>query len=116
MPKKSKRIASRHAQLSGRAKRVRVHGPLGIPTTNPPVTPTERRTYTKPPIEAGGVTDATPVGVSASTVVDATYHQRSRVRGSQLKPIETYFAPELRRIGLVAGVICVILTTLVFVL
>ena len=41
---------------------------------------------------------------------------RSRNRGIQVKPVEAYFAPEIRRIGIASGIVFAILVALVFVL
>ncbi len=41
---------------------------------------------------------------------------RSRNRGIQVKPVETYFLPEIRRIGIASGIVIAILIAMVFVL
>lgn len=118
MPKQSKKTASRQAQLSGRAKRVRVHGPAGIPTASP----------------AKEVTAPTPDGIAGAAVQPSAQRafqrepmaearskasagsMRPRGRTAQLRPIETYFIPEMRRIGLASAVVVAILVVLVFVI
>ncbi|MFH1142005.1 MAG: hypothetical protein V1724_10215 [Chloroflexota bacterium] len=117
MPKKSRRVAARQAQLSGRAKRERPHGPAGVPATRPATQATgpggdgaavERQRYTPvPPQESQGQESQRFTTASAA---------RQRSRAPQLPPIETYFAPELRRIGVGMGVVAIILVVLMFVL
>ena len=118
MPKKSRRVAARQAQLSGRAKRERVHGPAGVPATRPATQATgpggdggalaEGQRYTP----ASGQ-EAQPQEFQRFASASAA---RQRSRTLQLPPIETYFAPELRRIGLGIGVVAIILVVLMFVL
>ena len=119
MPKKSKRIAVRHAQLSGRAKRVRPHGPSGIPTRAP------EPSVSKPPDE-DGVSFETLLEEPAAephraphdrTVAEPlTPSPRPRRRGMARPSPALYFKPEMRRIAVVSGLIFAILTVLIFVL
>ena len=112
MPKKSKRVASRQAQLSGRSKRTRSHGPSGIPETTS--------------AESGSSSSRTAVAVEEPQAVVKTDASapaiaqprtpRLRSRGIQVKPVEAYFIPEIRRIGIASGVVVAILIALVFVL
>ena len=117
MPKKSKRIAARQAQLSGRAKRLRPHGPAGVPAT-----------YSAPQADELGGGSAS-VGRQPSTAmtaqqkvspearsVTAASASRSRGKAPPIPSIETYFFPELRRIAIASALIVGILVALMFVL
>ncbi|MSQ22232.1 MAG: hypothetical protein EXR53_02855 [Dehalococcoidia bacterium] len=117
MPKKSRRVAVRQAQLSGRAKRERSHGPAGVPAIRPSAQSTGpgddgdtagRQHYERAPVQE-------PQGQESPRFTPASA-ARARGRTPQLPPIETYFAPELRRIGVGMGVVAIILVVLKFVL
>lgn len=118
MPKKSRRVAARQAQLSGRAKRERPHGPAGIPAARPSVQAegagstggdsAERQPSSRRRAQQTPVMEPTNSPMAAAA--------RPRGRAPQLPPIETYFVPELRRIGLASAVIFIILLVLMFVL
>ncbi|MFC1935185.1 hypothetical protein ACFLX9_00205 [Chloroflexota bacterium] len=118
MPKKSRRVASRQAQLSGRAKRVRTHGPAGIPTTKPPSPAREPHTDSRTPAETRPSSEIAPQEAPSLDTSRPTTAPPPRPRGRapQLRPIETYFAPELRRIGVTSAVIFTLLAILVFLL
>ena len=121
MPKKSKRVASRQAQLSGRGRRARPHGPSGIPTKQPapPVS--------KPLSEDGAATEATieptaiesPPAFRQQTEASAPPPpptQRPRSRAATHLSAAAFFKTEIRRIGLVSGLVFGILIILAFVL
>ena len=112
MPKKSKRVASRQAQLSGRSKRLRTHGPTGIPIT--PEHPQEE-VIAKDEGEATDIISQETVAVQEVSRPTPSRTPRSRGRTIQAKPIERYFSSELRRIGLTSLVAFGILTVLIFV-
>ena len=120
MPKKSRRVASRQAQLSGRAKRVRAHGPSGVSTAGP-VTPAQGQ---EPRGDGWSLVEAQPSPESATEGTPPleaprtapTPPPRLRSRAPQVRPVGTYSIPELRRIGLTSVVIVAILVVLVFVL
>jgi len=116
MPKKSRRVASRQAQLSGRSKRARAHGPAGIPATKPPSPDSEPRgddwTPTRPQSPDQALVREAPEAFRPAS----SPPPRSRGRTPQARPIESYFFPELRRIGVASAVIGAILVVLVFVL
>ena len=118
MPKKSRRMASRQAQLSGRAKRVRSHGPAGIPTTKPASPAREPRGHDWTPAEArsSGAMSPQEAAAPGTSRLAPIAPPRPRGRSLQVKPIETFFVPELRRIGMTSAVIFAILAILVFVL
>ena len=114
MPKKSKRIASRQAQLSGRSKRTRTHGPTGIP-----ITPARQDGRSQ---EEAGAKDEGQAAEASSQEAVATQEvsrpapsatPRSRGRAIQAKPVEAYFNSELKRIGLTSLGVFVILVVLV---
>ena len=119
MPKKSKRIAVRHAQLSGRAKRVRPHGPSGIPTKAP-----------QPPVskllsEEGASVDFLPEEPTAdpqsaspdqAKTGPLTSSSRTLRKGVARPSPAAYFKSEVRRIALVTGFISAILIVLILVL
>ncbi len=120
MPRKSRRTAARQAQLSGRARRERPHGPTGIPEgigTTPSVASgpgDESQVIAEAKTASGGV--AASRSTAPSSRVAAVAASQPRGRGLQVAPIETYFAPEIRRIALMTGAILVILAVLVFLL
>ncbi len=118
MPKKSQRVASRQAQLSGRAKRERTHGPAGVPATNPSTQASGAAGEGGASVERQRFTHATAQDAQPQESQRFTPGAGARPHGRmpQLPPIETYFAPELRRIGLVIGVVAVVLVVLIFVL
>lgn len=118
MPKKSRRVASRQAQLSGRSKRVRTHGPAGIPATESPSLALEPRAHGWAPAETRPSSQTAPQGPAALQTSRPTLAPAPRPRGRivQLRPTESYFGPELRRIGMTTAVIFAILVVLVFVL
>lgn len=116
MPKKSKRVASRQAQLSGRSKRLRTHGPTGIPVT--PARQDEQSQEVSKAMDEDQATEILPqeaVAVQEVSRPTPSRTPRARGRAIQAKPIETYFSPELRRIGLTSLVAFGILTVLIFV-
>ncbi len=119
MPKKSKRIAVRHAQLSGRARRMRPHGPSGIPTKAP------EPSVSKPSDEDGVFTEALleePAAEPHRTPRDGTVAEpvtpspRPRRRGMARPSPALYFKSEIRRIAVASGIIFAMLTVLIFVL
>ena len=116
MPKKSKKVASRQAQLSGRAKRTRSHGPSGIPVTSA----AENISSSSKTAADSAVAVAEPRAAArteASTpAVAQTRTPRSRSRGIQVKPVEAYFVSEVRRIGIASAIVFAILVAMVFVL
>ena len=116
MPKKSKRVASRQAQLSGRSKRLRTHGPTGIPITPPRHDEhPQEEVIAKDEGEATDIISQETVAVQEVSRPTPSRTPRSRGRAIQAKPIETYFSSELRRIGLTSLVAFGILTVLIFV-
>ncbi|MBI4311094.1 MAG: hypothetical protein HY681_04860 [Chloroflexi bacterium] len=102
---RSKRIASRQAQLSGRARHVRTHGPSGIPG----------------PIGPGG--DGQPIAAASASRPDGSSSQApvpvargARPRTGYVMPPEAYFGREMRKIGIVIAFILVVLAALTIVL
>lgn len=116
MPKKSKRVAARHAELSGRAKRIRPHGPAGIPSARPgaPAPGPRGDGWVSEGGSGAGVAQKTPRADSSTAGIAPV--ARARGRAVPAMPAETYFKPELRRIALAASVVLAILGVLVFVL
>lgn len=117
MPNKSRRIASRQAGLSGRAKRERPHGPPGIPKTPPPSRESGGG-YGRARLDGSAAQPSEAQGTTPPAVARApgATPQRQRGRGVQRKPLESYFLSELRRIALTTGAILLILAVLAFVL
>ena len=119
MPKKSKPIAVRHAQLSGRARRVRSHGPSGIPTKAPGPSVSK-------PSDEDGVSIETlleePAAEPYRSPRDGTVTEplspspRPRRRGMARPSPAVYFKSEMRRIAVASGLIFALLTVLIFVL
>lgn len=119
MPRKSKRVAVRHAQLSGRAKRVRPHGPSGIPTR------ASQPSVSKPPHQDEssvetllGEPAAEPEWTSRDRTETGplTSSPRLRRRGIARQSPAVYFKSEVRRIAVVGGLIFAVLMVLIFVL
>tara|TARA_B100001013_G_scaffold203160_1_gene123109 strand:- start:611 stop:958 length:348 start_codon:yes stop_codon:yes gene_type:complete len=114
MAKKSKKLAARQAQLRDRSKKSRSHGPSGIPI---PV-PSESTIAVSNPV--GISTSATEITEESthgpSPAVLEPKERRVRARGIQVKPIETYFVQEIRRIGIISSGIFAILVALIFVM
>ena len=113
MPNKSRKVASRQARLSGRSRRIRTHGPSGIPTVAEPLSD-----------EVSGDGEAAPEGqqlldeaeaVQAAAPAPATVH-RPRTRGIQTRPIETYFRKEMLHIGIASVVVFAVLAVVAVVL
>ncbi len=116
MPKKSKRVASRQAQLSGRSKRLRTHGPTGIPVA-PAVHEGRTQEESRAKDEVQATEAPSPEAVAVQEVSNPTPSRtpRSRSRAIHAKPVETHFNSELKRIGLVSLVAFGILTVLIIV-
>jgi len=118
MAKKSKRIASRQAQLSGRGRRVRRHGPQGFASqTSPSSHPA--------PTSGGGVgTSPGQTAEAAEISAPARHHTelpntpsaptgmiRARHKVTAVSPAP-YFKPEIVRIAVITAIILAILATL----
>ena len=114
MANKSKKIAARQAQLRGRSKKTRAHGPSGIPVD----TPQASKGNLSEPIDISTVTQevAEQATLESSTTIPEPKQRRSRNRGIQVKPIETYFVQEIRRIGIISAGIFATLVALIFVM
>lgn len=120
MSKKSRKVASRQAQLSGRAKRTRHHRPnVASHVIESPIVQENDTTDDSSLQEEAVITSQskprdTPYvkGTQSTSVLP----NRSRGRFPQAAPIEEYFGPELRRIGLVTVLIVGIMIVLVFAL
>ncbi len=116
MPKKSKRVAARQAQLSGRGRRARRHGPSGLVPQSPPPTPSA------PATEDSGATD--PAGPSAAAEARLPTHQQAEPAATPAAPVRSrrraaaalspvpYFKPEMVRIGVITAIIFAILAVL----
>ncbi|MQF80317.1 hypothetical protein FIL93_00555 [SAR202 cluster bacterium AD-493-K16_JPT_193m] len=114
MANKSKKIAARQAQLRARSKKGKSHGPSGIPVA---ATQKPKENSSKPvDINAAGQEPIEQITPQASTAVAEPIKRRSRVRGIQVKPIETYFVQEIRRIGIISAGIFATLVALIFVM
>jgi hypothetical protein len=118
MPKKSKKIASRQAELSGRGKRVRRHGPSGLLDTQIPVAPpmsrpTTNKTLLQEEISAHAVDEQVQ-----TTQVDSRRPRGPQTRGRSKAPRSPalYFKQEARRIGIVTGIILLALVALTILL
>lgn len=116
MPGKGRRVASRQAQLGRRRKR-QTRGPSGTPTAEP-----ETRAAAPRPLAESVATEvrepAPPLtNVRAPTpprpVAPLPQTRSARGRGD-LGIAYRYVMPELRRIGIMAGVLLVVLVVLSF--
>ena len=118
MPKKSKWVAARQAQLSGRGRRVRRHGPSGFVQQSAPATP---------PAQAAEVDGASDLAQPAAVKAQAAEPQQARLAGAPITPAAparsrrraaaalspvTYFKPEMVRIGVVTAIISAALAVL----
>ena len=122
MPKKSKRVAARQAQLSGRGRRARRHGPSGLVSQSSPSTPPA------PAAEDDVTPDlAQPAAVEAQVPVPQQSRPaeapitpaapiRSRRRAAAALSPVPYFKPEIVRIGVITSIIFAILAVLTIVL
>ena len=120
MPKKSKRVAARQAQLSGRGRRVRRHGPSGFVQRSPLSTPPEQVAG-----DDGAPDMAEP---TAAVETQASVPQRTEPAEAQVAPARSrrraattlspmpYFKPEILRIGVITSIIVAILAVLTVVL
>lgn len=112
---KSKRMATRQAQLSGRSTRRRVHGPSGIPL--PYAASDEGQSVAT--ID-GATGDATVAAPARQTATQAGQRQglagrsfRGRASGN-LPPPQAYFGREMLRIAMNLAIILGILVALTF--
>lgn len=112
---KSRRAASRQAQLSGKGKHARPRGPS--------LTPSQRGV----PGEGQGVATLEGPGVASPSAPAAqpqipAYRRappaarpvRTRAGAIQVLPPHVYFRREVRRIGIVIGVVLIVLVVLTF--
>ena len=117
MPKKSKRVAARQAQLSGRGRRARRHGPPGFVSQSPPPAPSA------PVTEDSEAPD--PAGPSAAAEARLPTHQQAEPAATTAAPVRSrrkaaaaalspvpYFKPEMVRIGVITAIIFAILAVL----
>ena len=119
MPSKSKRRASRQAQLSGRRRR-REGRPRGEAATQSHVQ--EMRRQTRPSPETATVSAPEAPSAVQSREATAAVATRSRRRSSRarapMEPLQMYpfLGSELRRIGALTGLMAIALAVLTFVL
>lgn len=115
---KSRRIASRQAQLSGRSRHTRSRGPTGIPLPRNP----EGSGQTIATLDGSGAEAATAAGGRAQPGAPAAARRPQPLRpgrarsGLYVTPPEAYFGREMRRIAVVLGVMLGLLAVLTFVL
>ena len=123
MPSKSRRAASRQAQLSGKRRRRdgRSRGATTSSTTEQERTHEVRR-QTRPSVAAASpsTTEATGTVQAAQTAapaVAATRRRSSRLRTPvEPLPMYQYLGSELRRIGALTGLVAITLAVLTVVL
>ena len=123
MPKKSKRVAARQAQLSGRGRRVRRHGPSGFVQRSPLSTPPEQVAEDDGAPERAEPTTAVETQATvpqrtepAAARVTPAAPARSRRRAATTLSPMPYFKPEILRIGVITSIIVAILAVLTVVL
>ncbi|MBI4198924.1 MAG: hypothetical protein HY535_00415 [Chloroflexi bacterium] len=117
MPSKSKRVAARQAQLSGRGKRSRPHVASGVAAETPSSGGHARDSA--PVVEEGVASPSSTATAPRGDVVGGwgpAASARPRGRAIARRPAEAYFRPEVRRIGLMAALIFAILIVLYWVL
>ena len=115
MPGKGRRVASRQAQL-GRRRRKQNRGPSGAPAAEPDVKEATRSTASSVATEAKEPA-ATPQNARApvSSRPVAVSPQTRPARGrADLTSAYQYVMPELRRIGIISGILLVVLIVLAF--
>ena len=123
MAKKSKRVASRQAQLSGRGKRLRKHGPRGFEAkpykevgdetfTNEQQADHDNKTETLATFS--NQSDRQPK-VEPNTIPQGTPRRLKRRGMAELSP-EPHFKQETIRIGIITGIILGLLTVLTIVI
>jgi len=116
---KSRKIAARQAQLSGRSKRNRTRGPSGTPLVQNSESGSDRSSsppQEHPVTEANSVTGTSQIVPEHPQPQRSTRSNRRLSRHAQPLPIETYFGREMRRIATVVVLVSGILTALAFVL
>lgn len=116
---KSRKMAARQAQLSGRSKRNRTRGPSGTPLVKNSEGSSNRQSSTPqeyPVTETNSVTETSQIMPEHPQPQSTTRPNRRLSRHAQPLPIETYFRPEMRRIATVIVVVSGILTALTFAL
>ena len=115
MAKKSKRIASRQAQLSGRGRRVRRHGPQGFASQTSP-------SSHQAPTSRGGVGTSSGQTAEAAEISAPARHNtelpntpsaptRARHKVTAVSPAP-YFKKDIIRIAVITAIILAILGTL----
>ncbi|MBI4197579.1 MAG: hypothetical protein HY533_00525 [Chloroflexi bacterium] len=115
---KSRRIASRQAQLSGRSRHARSRGPTGIPLPRSP----EEMGQSIATLDGPGAEATTAAERPAQTGVQPTARRPQPVRpgrprsGLYVMPPETYFGREMRRIAIILSVMLGLLVVLTIVL
>ena len=116
MPKKSKRVAARQAQLSGRGRRARRHGPPGLVPQSPPPAPSAPATEDSEALDTAGPSAAAeaqlPTHEQAEPAATPAAPVRSRRRAATVLSPAPYFKPEMVRIGVVSAIIFAILAIL----
>ena len=123
MPKKSKRVAARQAQLSGRGKRLRRHGPSGFVQQSPPSTspaPAAEDEVTPDLAQPTAAVEAQAPVPQRAEPVEArgtpTAPARSRRRAAAALSPVPYFKREMVHIGVVTSIIIAVLAVLTVVL
>ena len=118
MPNKSKKLASRQAELSGRGKRVRRHGPSGFPGNQTPVAPPVSRSTTNKALLPEEVSTHAVDEQVQTTQVDSHRPSTAQTRRRSIAPRSPalYFKQETRRIGIVTGIIVLALVALTILL
>ena len=118
MPKKSKRVAARQAQLSGRGRRARRHGPSGfVPQSSPsappaPAAENDVETDLAQPASVEAQVSVPPQSRPAEPPPTPAAPTRSRRRAAAALSPVPYFKPEIVRIGVITAIIIAILTVL----
>ena len=113
MAGKSRRVASRQGELGRRRKRTQ-RGPSGIPVAAAarPAAATGGAAATAEAVAAGGSVPASPAPVASAA---APSRRPGRARGER-PAAYNYVGAELRRIGILSGVVLAALIGLAFVL
>lgn len=111
---KSKRAASRQAQLRDRSRHNRGHGPSGIPL---PYTPEDNMQgiAVADGVRTDGAPGAAPASPFSARRVQGTRQPRGRY-GVNVLPPQAYFGREMRRIAIVVALITALLITLTLIL
>ena len=113
MPSKSRRAASRQSQVQRRRRRSKAQPQDFDPG---PTKSSRESAVAEPVVEPEVGLEPALAGATAVSRQMATPRRRASSGGSTTPAVYRYLGAEMRRIGMIAGIMAVILTILTFVL